>query len=98
MELGNSIITIEGYAEPQFAQVLDAFVANFEQRLELGAAAAVYHCGRPVVDLAAGVCDRVSKTPYSRTTLQPVFSVTKGITAVVANMLADRCQLDIDAP
>jgi CubicO group peptidase (beta-lactamase class C family) len=97
-QLGNSEITIEGQAEPEFVPVLDAFGANFGQRLELGAAAAVYYRGRLVVDLAAGVCDRVVETPYSRATLQPVFSVTKGITALAANMLADRGQLDIDAP
>ena len=45
-----------------------------------------------------GLRDRVSREPYSRETLQSVFSATKGITALAANMLADRGQLDLDAP
>jgi CubicO group peptidase (beta-lactamase class C family) len=51
-----------------------------------------------VVDLAGGLRDHVSGEHYSRETLQPVFSATKGITALAANMLADRRQLDLDAP
>ena len=64
----------------------------------MGAALAVYHQGKLVVDLAAGLRDRASGEPYTRDILQPVFSVTKGITAVAANMLADRGALDLNAP
>jgi len=34
---------------------------------------------------------------YSGGILQPIFSATKGITALAANMLADRGQLDLEA-
>jgi len=88
----------DGLAEPQFAPVRETFVASFEQNLELGAAVAVYYRGKLVVDLAGGLCARGSGTKYSRETLQPVFSATKGITALAANMLADRGQLDLEAP
>jgi len=51
-----------------------------------------------VVDLVGGLCARRSETKYSRETLQPIFSATKGITALAANMLADLGQLDLEAP
>ena len=94
----NSAIPVEGHVEPQFAAVVDSLIANFERYSEVGAALAVYHRGELVVDLAAGLRDRDSEARYTRDTLQPVFSVTKGITALAANMLVDRGQLDIDKP
>jgi CubicO group peptidase (beta-lactamase class C family) len=96
--LKNWPITVSGCVEPEFTAVRDSFLGNFDQGLEIGAAVAVYHRGKLVVDLAGGLRDRVSGKPYSRETLQPVFSVTKGIAALAANILADRGQLDFDAP
>jgi len=93
----NANIPVAGHVEPQFAAVVDAFVAGFDRHDEVGAALAVYHRGELVVDLAAGRRDRNSDAPYTRDTLQPVFSATKGITALAANMLADSRQLDLDA-
>jgi CubicO group peptidase (beta-lactamase class C family) len=94
----NSNFVFAGHVAPQFASVCDAFVANFEQNLELGAAVVVYHRGKLVVDLAGGLFARGSEIRYSRETLQPIFSATKGITALAANMLADRGQLELEAP
>src|SRR6516225_5261945 len=97
-QLENSPITVSGCVEPEFTAVRDSFLGNFDKGLEIGAAVAVYHCGKLVVDVAGGLRDRVSGKPYSRETLQPIFSATKGITALAANMLADRGQLDFDIP
>ena len=97
-QLENSLITLDGSVEPKFAPVREAFVASFVQGHELGAAVAVYHRGKLVADLAAGVRAPGSTSKYSRETLQPIFSATKGITALAANMLADRGLLDLDAP
>jgi CubicO group peptidase (beta-lactamase class C family) len=93
-----SWLTVERHVEPQFAPVLDALVANFEERRAVGAAVAVNHRGALVVDLAAGMRDRTSPEPYSLETLQAVFSVTKGITALAANVLVDQGRLDLEAP
>src|SRR5215469_15608865 len=93
-----STFVLDGLFEPRFAPVAEAFVANFEQNQELDAAAAVYYRGKLVVDLARGLFARGSEIKYSRETLQPIFSATKGITALAANMLADRGQLDLEAP
>jgi CubicO group peptidase (beta-lactamase class C family) len=51
-----------------------------------------------VADLAAGMRDHTSGSPYTPDTLQAVFSVTKGMTALAANMLVDQGKLDPDTP
>lgn len=91
-------VRVEGLIEPGFEVVRDAFVRSFTERGDVGAALCVYRWGRPVVDLAGGVIDPDTAMPYRRDTLQPVFSATKGVVAVAANMLVDRGRLDLDAP
>jgi CubicO group peptidase (beta-lactamase class C family) len=89
---------IGGAVEPGFEGVADAFRANFEEHGEVGAATSVYVGGRKVVDLWGGIADRDAGTPYGEDTLQLVFSTTKGATAACANLLAQRGDLDLDAP
>ncbi len=45
-----------------------------------------------------GLADPAKDRPWTEDTLQLVFSTTKGATAACANLLAQRGQLDIDAP
>jgi CubicO group peptidase (beta-lactamase class C family) len=91
-------VGIEGQVEPGFEGVREAFAANFERHGEVGAAFSLYVEGRKVVDLWGGVADVTTGRPYAEDTLQLVFSTTKGATAVCANVLAQRGELDIDAP
>jgi CubicO group peptidase (beta-lactamase class C family) len=58
----------------------------------------MYVRGRKVVDLWGGVADQTTGAPYTDETLQLVFSTTKGATAACANLLAQRGELDVDAP
>ena len=88
---------IRGTVEPGFEGVRDAFQANFDEHGEVGAGFCLYVDGRPVVDLTGGVRD-LDGTPYDESTLQLVFSTTKGATAVCAHLLAQRGELDLDAP
>jgi len=92
------VTEIGGVVEPGFEGVAEAFRANFDQLGEVGAATAVYVGGRKVVDLWGGVADREAGTPYTEDSLQLVFSTTKGATAACANLLAQRGDLDVDAP
>jgi CubicO group peptidase (beta-lactamase class C family) len=91
-------MNVEGFVAPGFEPVYSAVVRNFDNYGEVGAAVCVYHRGRAVVELAGGCLDPHGKQPYRLSTLQPVFSVSKGIVAIAANMLADRGMLDLDAP
>jgi CubicO group peptidase (beta-lactamase class C family) len=90
--------TYGGRTEPGFEAVHEAFAYNFDQGRETGAALCVHHHGRPVVDIYGGQFDRRGSAPYDATTLQLVFSTTKGATAICANLLAQRGQLDLTAP
>ena len=89
---------IGGSVEAGFEGVAEAFRRNFEDHGEIGAGAAVYVDGHKVVDLWGGVADVDTGAPYTDDTLQLVFSTTKGATAACVNLLAQRGELDIDAP
>src|SRR4051794_9333245 len=89
---------IGGTTDPRFDPVRTAFARNFEEHGEVGAAVGVYLHGRPVVDLWGGVADPATGRAWQRDTLQLVYSTTKGVTAACANLLAQRGELDLDAP
>ncbi|WP_175410904.1 serine hydrolase domain-containing protein [Streptomyces sp. TRM64462] len=89
---------VQGTTDPGWEPVEDAFLRNFAQRGERGAAVAVYRDGRKVVDLWAGVRDVDGSAPWAVDTAQVVRSVTKGVAAAVPLLLHQRGQLDLDAP
>jgi len=91
-------VEVAGMVAPGFERVRDAFACNFEEQGEVGAGYALYVDGEKVVDLWGGVADRATGAPYTDDSLQLVFSTTKGATAACANLLAQRGELDIDAP
>jgi CubicO group peptidase (beta-lactamase class C family) len=91
-------VSVTGLVEPGFEGVRDAFVRNFENGSEIGAAFCVHVEGRKVVDLCGGSFDATGTKPYGPDALQLVFSTTKGATAICANLLAQRGLLDLDAP
>jgi CubicO group peptidase (beta-lactamase class C family) len=88
---------IQGYTAAGFEGVRDAFVANFDNGSEVGAAFSAYHRGQKVVDLWGGVADQASGSPWQEDTMILVFSTTKGATALCANRLAERGELDVEA-
>ncbi|MGW1068159.1 serine hydrolase domain-containing protein [Streptomyces aureus] len=90
--------TIHGQVAAGFEPVREAFAANFTQHGDIGAAVCVYQHGRPVVDLWGGIADPETGRPWTRDTLQLVYSATKGATATAAHMLAERGTLNLDAP
>jgi CubicO group peptidase (beta-lactamase class C family) len=89
---------VDGHVEPGFEGVRDAFAANFDRHDEVGAAFSLYVEGRKVVDIWGGVADATTGRPWAEDSIVLVFSTTKGATAVCANLLAQRGELDVDAP
>ncbi|MEV4335364.1 serine hydrolase domain-containing protein [Streptomyces sp. NPDC049597] len=93
---------IHGVTADGYEAVRDAFTANFTQRGERGAAVAVFHDGRLVVDLWGGTADADAPEgggrPWTRDTVQNLRSATKGVAATVVLLLADRGLIDVDAP
>src|SRR5687768_13366060 len=87
---------VEGTFDGAFSPLVDAFVANFHDRGELGASLCVTHEGRTVVDVWGGSADPLER--WAADTISIVHSCTKGATALCAHLLADRGELDIEAP
>ena len=65
---------------------------------DTGGSVAVFVDGEPVVDVWGGFADAGRTTAWQRDTITNVWSVTKTMTALCALILADRGQLDLDAP
>ncbi|MFJ8912972.1 serine hydrolase domain-containing protein [Amycolatopsis sp. NPDC102389] len=90
----------DGHAvEHGWGKVADVFRRNFKESPgEVGAACSVYVGGRQVVDLRGGLADREANRPWRKNTIVQVASTTKGATAICAHLLAQRGELDLDAP
>ncbi|QIS13049.1 serine hydrolase domain-containing protein [Nocardia arthritidis] len=93
-----SEVHIDGEVATGFERVRAVFAANFAETDEVGAAVAVYRDGQPVVDLWGGQADPGAGRAWERDTLQLVYSATKGVTSTVAHLLAQRGEIDLDAP
>ena len=89
---------IQGTVDPKFESVREAFLQNFLENSEEGAAIAVTVNGESVVDLWGGIAQKESQKPWTKDTIVNVFSMTKGMVAICAHILADRGLLDYDAP
>jgi CubicO group peptidase (beta-lactamase class C family) len=89
---------VEGHAGEAFGPVVDAFVADFRERGEVGGALAVYVRGEPVVDLWGGLADPRDGRPWTASTPAIVFSCTKGVLAICCYLLVQEGRLDLDAP
>ena len=63
---------------------------------DTGIQLAVYHKGGLAVNAWAGIADTDTNEPVTEHTLFPVFSVTKGITATMLHILAERGALDYE--
>lgn len=93
-----SDVSIDGYCDPAFRAVAEAFEENFSGRGELGASVALSVGGETVVDLWGGYRDAERQRRWERDTLCVVFSCTKAATALCAHLLVQRGLLDLDAP
>ncbi len=89
--------SIEGFCDPKFQAVADAFAENFASRDELGASICLSVGGKTMVDLWGGFADETRSKPWTRDTISVVFSCTKGATAICAHVLKSRGLLDYDA-
>ena len=90
--------SVDGTVAPGFEGVRDAFRGNFADRLDVGAAVAIYQHGEPVVDMWGGFADPTSKRPWKRGTTTLVYSATKGVTSTLLQMLAEENAIDLDRP
>jgi CubicO group peptidase (beta-lactamase class C family) len=91
-------IRVGGTCEPGFEKLRCAFEDNFAERGEIGAAVTVWVDGDLVVNLWGGSADAAGARPWREDTLAAVYSGTKGLTSTCIHLLADRGEIDINAP
>ena len=96
--LGPVRMRVHGSCEPAFAAVGNAFERGFAERGELGAAVAVHLNGRLVVDLWGGDADSEAGSAWKEDTIAHAYSVSKPLVATCVLLLADRGELDLEAP
>ncbi|MCU1686179.1 MAG: lipP [Amycolatopsis sp.] len=86
-----------GTCDERFEAVHDALAASLDDQ-DVGASVAVYLDDEAVVDIWGGYADAERTRPWERDTITCVWSTTKTMTALCALILADRGEIDLDAP
>jgi len=90
--------SVGGFTRDRFAPVRAAFEANLASGADLGACFTATVEGETVVDLWGGWADEAKTRSWDKDTIVNVYSTTKTMTALTALLLADRGELDFDAP
>jgi CubicO group peptidase (beta-lactamase class C family) len=88
---------IQGSCDEFFSAVPSALAGLLDEG-DAGGSVAVFVDGEPVVDVWGGFAGADRTTPWQRETIVTVYSVTRTMTALCALILADRGELDLDAP
>ena len=88
---------IEGNCDERFGAVREALAESLDKK-DVGASVAIFVDGEPVVDIWGGYADEARTRPWERDTITNVWSTTKTMTALCALILADRGEIDLDAP
>ena len=86
----------EGFVAPGFERVRDVFAAAMAD--EIGASFAALRDSEIVVNLWGGWANRDHTRPWANDTLAPLYSTTKGISAIVLAWLMDHGLIDYEAP
>jgi len=87
-----------GFAHDRYAPVREIFEGNLTSGADVGASFCATVEGETVVDLWGGHADEGKTRPWVRDTIVNVYSTTKTMTALTALLVADRGELDFDAP
>src|SRR3984957_8922729 len=90
---------MQGHAAERYAKAIrEAFEGNLASGTDLGASFCATINGETVVDIWGGYADAAKTKPWDKDTIVNVYSTTKTMTALTALLLADRGELDFDAP
>ncbi|MBI1329515.1 MAG: serine hydrolase [Alphaproteobacteria bacterium] len=89
---------IHGFADDKFAATKDVMAASLESGADVGASFCATLNGETVVDIWGGHADAAKTKPWVKDTIVNVYSTTKTMTALTALLVADRGELDFDAP
>lgn len=90
--------SVGGFTADNYSKVRETFAANLASGVDIGASFCATREGETVIDLWGGWADEAKTRPWERDTIVNVYSTTKTMTALTALLLADRGELDFDAP
>jgi CubicO group peptidase (beta-lactamase class C family) len=90
--------SVQGLTHDKFEGVRSVFEANLAGGADLGASFCAMKHGEVVVDLWGGWADPGKTRAWEKDTIVNVYSTTKTMTALTALLVADRGELDFDAP
>ena len=91
------MVDVHGTCDERFEEVRDALAESLAKD-DVGASVAVVVHGELVVDLWGGYADAGRTVAWEEHTITNVWSTTKTMIALCALILADRGDLDLDAP
>jgi CubicO group peptidase (beta-lactamase class C family) len=91
-------MTVHGFCDERFAKARAAFENNLNSGADVGASFCSTLEGQTVVDLWGGYRDAAGTKPWEKNTIINVYSTTKTMTALTALLVADRGELDFNAP
>ena len=89
---------VQGIAGDKFEGVRNQFQTHLDTGADIGASFCITKDGETVVDLWGGHADVERTRPWEKDTIVNVYSTTKPMTALTALLLADRGELDFNAP
>ena len=89
---------VQGYTHDKYKAVRDVLAQNLASSADVGASFCATHEGETVVDIWGGFADEARTRPWKQDTIVNVYSTTKTMTALTALLIADRGELDFDAP
>ena len=89
---------VDGFNQDRFTPVRGVFEANLASGDDVGASVCATVEGETVLDLWGGWADEAKTRAWEKDTIINVYSTTKTMTALTALMVADRGELDFDAP
>jgi CubicO group peptidase (beta-lactamase class C family) len=98
MQEDEFVVAVQGYADPNFERVVDAFAAGIEDPHHSGAALSVWYEGAEVVSVHAGTAHSAEAESWDDDTLAVLFSASKGLTAIVFAQLESAGEVDLNAP
>jgi len=89
---------VHGSSQDRFAHVRDIMAASLASGADVGASFCATIDGETVIDIWGGWADEAKTRPWEADTIVNVYSTTKTMTALTALLIADRGDLDFDAP
>ena len=89
---------VHGSSQDRFAHVRDIMAASIDSGADVGASFCATIDGETVIDIWGGWADEANTRPWEADTIVNVYSTTKTMTALTALLIADRGELDFDAP